>query len=151
MMRCRKNSSDNKRISNKIFSDTHNSISHNDRTLLYNTLKNNKNIIFCPERKSFSEITKIYNKYSFVLSPRGNGLDTHRIWELFLAGVIVITKTSSLDGMFIKNNLPVVIIKDWDELNDNLLDKLSNWYKKHFEKTSVENIYPKLLFSYWIK
>ena len=32
------------------------------------------------------DITKDYNKYNFVISPRGRGLDCHRTWELFLAG-----------------------------------------------------------------
>ena len=48
----------------------------------------------------------------------------------------------------INNNLPVVIINDWDELNHDLPNKLLKWYKQHIEKTSIDNIYPKLLFNY---
>ena len=98
----------------------------------------------------FNIITELYNSYNFVLSPRGNGLDCHRTWELFLAGVIVITKTSSLDEMFTQNNLPVVLLKDWSELNDNLENKLQDWYKEHINKTSIENIFERLTFNYWL-
>ena len=139
-----------RRISNKILSDTHNLISHPERTYLYNLIKNNNNIHFVSNRKSFGDITELYNKYNFVISARGNGIDTHRTWELFLAGVIVITKTSSLDEMFIKNNLPVVILQDWNELNHNLENKLFEWYNKHINKTSIENIFPRLTFQYWL-
>jgi hypothetical protein len=92
----------------------------------------------------------LYNKYNFVLSPRGGGLDCHRTWELFLAGAIVITKSSSLDEMYIKNNLPVVILKDWSELNNNLENKLKEWYIEHINKTSIDNIFERLTFKYWL-
>ena len=140
----------NKRISDKILSDTHNSITHPERKTLYNLICNNKNIHFVDGKKSFIEITNLYNNYNFVLSPRGNGLDCHRTWELLLAGVIVITKTSSLDDMYINNNLPVVILNDWNELNTNLENKLSEWYNIHIEKTSIDNIFKRLTFNYWL-
>jgi hypothetical protein len=141
----------NKRISDKILSDTHNSITHPERKTLYDLICNNKNIQFVNGKQTFIEITNLYNSYNFVLSPRGNGLDCHRTWELLLAGVIVITKTSSLDDMYINNNLPVVILKDWNELNINLEKKLLEWYTTHIEKTSVDNIFKKLTFDYWLK
>ena len=81
----------------------------------------------------------------------GNGLDCHRTWELFLAGVIVITKTSPLDEMFINNNLPIVILTDWNELNENLDTKLNHWYKNNITKTMISNIFPRLTYNYWIK
>jgi len=99
---------------------------------------------------SFKDITDVYNQYQFVLSPRGNGLDCHRTWELFLAGAIIITKTTPLDNMFIENNLPVVILQEWEELNENIEEKLKIWYDTYHPLTSVENIYPKMTFNYWL-
>jgi hypothetical protein len=119
--------------------------------VLFDLIKNNKYIHFLKQRISFEMITSMYNKYQFVISPRGNGIDCHRTWELFLAGCIVITKTSSLDDMFITNLLPVVILKDWSELNcDDLDKKLEEWYQKYIQYTSIDNIYPKMDFDYWI-
>jgi len=139
------------RISNSILSDTHFSYSHKERKDLYDELKDNPQINFIKKRLSYLEISNLYHKYNFVLSPRGRGLDCYRTWELFLAGCIVILRTSPLDDMYLKNNLPVVILKNWKELNYNLADKLKLWYKENIGKTSKENIYPKLKFDYWLK
>jgi len=57
-----------------------------------------------------------YASYKFAASPRGNGLDCHRTWELLLLGTVPIIQTSSLDPLF--KALPVVIIKDWSEILD---------------------------------
>ena len=93
------------------------------------------------------EIFPLYNQYQFALSPRGNGLDCHRTWELLLAGVIVITKTSPLDDMY--KDLPIVILQDWNELNFDLVNKLNLWYQLHAPKTSMEHI-KKLTFEHWL-
>jgi len=78
------------------------------------------------------------------------GLDCHRTWELFLAGVILILKTSSLDQMYLQNDLPVIILNDWSELNNLTEDKLNQYLKENEEKRSFENILSKLTFSYWV-
>ena len=151
MMERRMAAPTDERIADKILSDTHNSPTHPDRHALYNVLRENSHVHFAERRVSFMEITDLYNKYNFVLSPRGNGLDCHRTWELFLAGVIVITKTSTLDDMYTKNNLPVVILKEWSELNDNLENKLKKWYAQYSAKTAIDNILPRLTFDYWLQ
>ena len=134
-----------------ILSDTHFSINNSfDRKDLFNKLKNNNNIHFIEEKKNFTEIFKLYNNYKFVLSPMGMGLDCHRTWECFLAGAIVITKSSPLDDMYIENDLPVVIIKDWDELNENINEKMNDWYDRFKSSTVYDNIINKLRFKYWL-
>ena len=140
----------NVKILDKIFSDTHCNISHYERGKLYKVLRNNSHIVFSKERVNICNITKQYSTYKFVLSPRGNGLDCHRTWELFLLGVIVITKSSPLDSMFIDNNLPVVILESWDELNENLDFKLKVWLETYEDRTNLDNILPKLTFNYWL-
>ena len=137
------------KITNKIFADFHLHRTHAERNYLYDTVVNNESIFFT-NSCSFQNITDLYNKYQFVLSPRGNGFDCHRTWELFLAGAIIITKTTPLDNMFIDNNLPVVILQDWNELNDNIEEKLTQWYAKYVPLTSIENIFPKMTFNYWL-
>jgi hypothetical protein len=77
------------------------------------------------------QIWKEYTNYAFVISTHGNGLDCHRTWEILLLGSIVITKTSSIDHLF--QNLPVVIVKDWEELND--ITNLKKWYDTYIPLT----------------
>jgi len=151
MVNCRRNFLPNNQNRDKIFSDAHLNISHPSRERIYKMFKNDPNFVFCKSRKSFTDITEDYNKYKFVISPRGNGLDCHRTWELFLAGAIVITKTSTLDDMYIKNNLPVVILKKWDILKNITVSILNTWYSIHNHKTDINNIFPKLMYNYWIK
>ncbi len=78
----------------------------------------------------------------FVLSPRGNGLDTHRTWESLLLGAIPIVHESCLDPMY--DNLPVLIIKDWNAITPEFLQ---DQYEKICAKSyQVEKLY----INYWI-
>jgi hypothetical protein len=80
-------------------------------------------------------------KYAFVLSPHGNGLDCHRTWEALCIGSIPIVKTSPLDSLF--DDLPVLIVKKWSDVNIDLLNNTINEFKnKQFN-------YDKLLLKYW--
>ena len=136
---------------NYVLSDTHTNITNPIRRTLFEKIKSNSFIKFTSKRMSFEDITKLYNQFLFVLSPEGNGLDCHRTWELFMAGCIVIVKKSSLDKMYIENKLPVVILDNWDELNEDLENKLKIWKDKYIEYTKLDVIYPKLKYNYWIK
>jgi hypothetical protein len=150
MFNCRIENLNIDKIDNQIFCDAHlNTTSHERKTMHY-ILQFNRNIKFLEKRTKFIDITKLYNKYLFVLSPVGNGLDCHRTWELFLAGCIVITKHSSLDKMFIDNQLPVVFIEDWYELNINLPEKLKIWKEQFLKNTDFEHIKSRLKFNYWL-
>ena len=70
--------------------------------------------------------TKMIN-YKYVISPLGNGLDCHRTWEAIILGCIPIVKTSVLDPLYI--GLPVLIVKDWSDINQELLDTYIPDYK----------------------
>lgn len=65
--------------------------------------------------------------YRFVISPHGNGLDCHRTYEALALGCIPIMKSSGLDSMF--DGLPVLIVKEWSDVNLELLQKISEEYK----------------------
>lgn len=74
----------------------------------------------------------------FVISPRGNGLDTHRLWEALYMGSIPIVKSSSLDRLY--KDLPVLIISDWEEVTEAFLKKKQKEWsgnKKDLEKLSI--------------
>jgi hypothetical protein len=136
---------------NKIFCDSHLSVSHPSRKKMHNTLINNNMIEFQNKRVNYKNILKKYAQHRFVLSPRGNGLDCHRTWEIFLLGSIVITETSSLDDMYIQNNLPVIILNKYEELNSISSEELNKWYIDNKDKCKRGNILPKFKPSYWYK
>lgn len=85
--------------------------------------------------------TKMTN-YSFVFSPYGNGPDCHRHWEVLSVGCIPIIKTFGSDKMF--EDLPVLIVKEWSDVNQELLESTI----ESFKKTTFN--YDKLLLKYWV-
>jgi hypothetical protein len=129
------------------------SYTHPEREVLHKLLirHNLSEIILQEKRLDFETVTRRYNKCVFALSPRGKGIDCHRTWELLLAGAIVITRTSSLDQMYIDNELPVVILKNWDELfQPGLQERMKEWKEKYESWTSLEHILPRLRYDWWL-
>ena len=81
--------------------------------------------------------------YAFVLSPHGNGLDCHRTWESLVLGCIPIVKSSPIDMLY--QDLPVLIINDWKEINKQLLiDTITIFKNKKFN-------FEKLTLKYWLE
>lgn len=75
-----------------------------------------------------------YNKlrtFKYSICPRGTGVDTHRIYESLLYGVIPLVKTSFLDDLY--KDLPVIIVNEWEDVNydflyENYETNLSNYF-----------------------
>jgi hypothetical protein len=85
-------------------------------------------------------------RYKFALSPKGNGIDCHRTWELLLMGVIPIVKRSSIDSVYA--DLPAVLIVDrWDDLTAEGLER--HWDKYH-ESISGPDLPHPLTLRYWM-
>lgn len=82
------------------------------------------------------------SQYAFTLSPMGHGMDCHRTWEALMLGSIVIVKKSQLDSLY--EDLPVLIVNDWSEINEELLQNTILEFKdKKFN-------YDKLTSKYWV-
>ena len=74
-------------------------------------------------------------KHKYAICPRGNGLDTHRIWECLYLDVIPIMLKKDSIGI---DNLPIIYLNDWNELD---ITNMNNVFK---------NInYSKILFDYY--
>lgn len=88
---------------------------------------------------------KLQGEYTFSICPPGNGLDTHRTWESLLLGCIVIVKSSPMDRLY--EGLPVVIIQDWSEINQENFDKWSDQYGDVLHNPQYRK---RLELAYWI-
>ena len=78
-------------------------------------------------------------EYSFILSPFGIGMDCHRTWEALCLGCIPIICAPDFKKMF--EDLPVLIINDWNEINEKLLIDTINMIKHkkfNYEKITLE-------------
>ena len=89
---------------------------------------------------------KDWEPYQFILSPQGAGLDCHRTWEALICGIIPIVKTSSIDELF--KDLPVLIVKDWNDINEEMLK--DNYQKISLKKENGGYNMKKLYLDYWI-
>jgi len=104
------------------------------------TLRGCGHVDFQRKRLPQIAIWRRYAQYPFVISATGNGLDSHRTWELLYLGSVVITKTSPLDGLF--KGLPVVIVRDWHEVRDER--NLTKWLRQFGKLTDSEMIRKRL-------
>lgn len=80
--------------------------------------------------------------HTFVLCPRGNGIDTHRLWETLYMGSIPIVKRDVAHAGWM--DLPILFVDDWKEVTqDRLLAE-----QKRIESTTWNM--EKLRVGYWI-
>ncbi len=116
----------------------------NIREPLYKKFENNSWILKeypsydVESRKHYLENIK---KSKFVLCPRGNGYDTHRLWEsLYLNAIPIIQYHRTHD---ICEDLPVLFVNDWNEITEEYLNE------KYYEILNKKFNKNKLKLSYW--
>ena len=56
-------------------------------------------------------------KHKFILSPWGNGIDTHRFWESLYSGSIPITKDHYIYASF--SSIPKLLVNEYSEITKN--------------------------------
>ena len=70
---------------------------------------------------SMEEYYTAIRNSKFVFCPRGNGFDTHRLWEVLYLGAIPVVRSSYLMNYFAKY-LPICLIHSWDQITPELLE-----------------------------
>lgn len=88
----------------------------------------------------------LISNYKFILSPRGAGEDCHRTWEALYLDIIPIVLSSSINEIY--EDLPVLVINNWNEINEDFLKQKYNeiFYKK---KNNLYNM-EKITLNYWL-
>jgi len=80
--------------------------------------------------------------HTFVLCPRGNGIDTHRLWEtLYMSSIPIVKRDIGIEDFY---DLPICFIDSWEDIT---LEFLENEKIRIF--STVWNL-EKLKVSYWI-
>jgi hypothetical protein len=108
---------------------------------------NSFNWVFKNKGISYEDFYRDLQKSKYVISPEGNGIDCHRIYESLFFDAIPILKRSLLDPFYEK--LPVIIVKEWTDINEDFLNTNYNKYYNiliNWKKENPNWIYP----SYWI-
>jgi hypothetical protein len=81
--------------------------------------------------------------HKFVLCPRGNGVDTHRLWEALYSRTIPVTRYEDAYREFV--DLPILFVNDWSEVTEEFLNE------KYTEMKSKTWNYSKLKITWWKK
>jgi hypothetical protein len=90
-----------------------------------------------------TNLWKTMLEYKFILSPYGAGPDCHRTWEALCLGCIPIINNIGSNSMF--HDLPVLIVEQWSDINEELLRNTVENYKQKYADFNFN----KLLLSYW--
>jgi hypothetical protein len=63
--------------------------------------------------------------HRFCACPRGNGIDTHRVWESLYLGVTPVVERSVMTEHFRDRGLPLVLVDDWSEVTPEWLESVA--------------------------
>lgn len=88
------------------------------------------------------EFLRDIKAHTFVLCPRGNGVDTHRLWETLYMGSIPILRKDIAYMDFM--DLPICFVDNWEEINMEFLQKEKE--RIHNQQWNLD----KLKIGYWI-
>jgi len=76
-----------------------------------------------PTLEPFARYLEDLGRHRFAICPRGNGIDTHRFWEAQYLGVTPIVLRSVHSEYWHKRGLPAVIVDDWNDVTEALLNR----------------------------
>lgn len=81
-----------------------------------------KGLSFLP-KMSQQEYLRSLASHKYCISPPGNGVDCHRVWECLYLGVIPICIDSQFTRNLIAEGFPIVTVPDWESLDmESVLD-----------------------------
>ena len=86
---------------------------------------------------------KNITKHKFTLAPWGNGIDTHRFWEILYSGSIPITKNHHIYSSF--KTVPKILVNKYSDISGKFLELNFEYLKKNKDNFNLKE----LNFDYW--
>jgi hypothetical protein len=100
-----------------------------------------RNNIYMNTKKPYNQYLIDINQSFFNICPKGNGIDTHRMWESLYLGCIPVVDDCINNQNF--KDLPILIVSNW---NDVTIDYLKDNILKY---KNIQFNYEKLNLNYW--
>lgn len=79
----------------------------------YNILS--KILPFLPNINAKENLIRL-STYQFCISPEGNGVDCHRLWEALYLKVVPIVLNTPFTETLVRNKIPVVVLEKWEDI-----------------------------------
>ena len=86
------------------------------RSKVLDTMYNNPLCDFYPQNRPHKDYLAEMAGYKWVLSPKGNGVDCHRLWECMYSGGIAICDDSVNARAFKEMGLPIILVEDYNDV-----------------------------------
>ena len=94
---------------------------HQERIELIGTAsQDSKNFNLISDSITPSKFAKTMSQFKFVACPRGNGVDTHRLWEALYRGCVPIIKRDKWSESLEVLSLPIILVNDWSEISNSI-------------------------------
>lgn len=101
----------------------------------------------CEEIKILNErmspVRMAYHQYrhKFIAVPRGNGVDTHRLWECLYRGSIPILLRNEWSRSISQLGLPVLLVDEWS--NNSIIEAMNSCKFERFDPKEFEVLWLK--------
>jgi hypothetical protein len=114
------------------------------RSDVVNILKEKKYIDHDTEKHNFKSYLQKLKAYKYVISPPGNSVDCHRVWESIYLGVIpIIERNIAMDYFY---DLPILVVDNFSEITEDLLISSIEYINTNkFKLKSKFTFYSKLI------
>jgi hypothetical protein len=109
---------------------------------LCNSITNNNGILLSSS-KTISDYWNTISKSVFIISPPGNGIDCHRVWEALYLRCVPIIKDHEAFSQF--KHLPILFVNSWEEVT---IDFLRSKVSLYLDKEKLFDV-PLLEIDYW--
>lgn len=106
-------------------------------------LQEKKFITFDFTQHIFEEYLDIISQYKYVISPPGNSVDCHRVWESIYLNTIPICLKSV--PMVYFRDCPILFINNWSEITEDLLNEKYEVVIKKDNRKANFNFYKEML------
>tara|TARA_Y100000992_G_scaffold252443_1_gene184804 strand:+ start:331 stop:1278 length:948 start_codon:yes stop_codon:yes gene_type:complete len=128
------------------FNQTSNNPLYQPHKNIRHTIKNELSKRFTWNKsEEFAKYMETLSTYKFCVSPPGRGIDTHRCWEALMMGTIPLLVSTPFNYLF--NTLPVIIVKDWQTITPEYLEREYETILKNIEQYDFSILYT----NYWVE
>jgi hypothetical protein len=105
-----------------------------DRSYALSNLRKLTFIDFETQKLSFEDYIRKLSSYKYVISPPGNSVDCHRVWEsMYVKTIPIVLKSIPMVNF---KDSPILFIDDWSCLNEELLyNNYENILKRSNQKS----------------